>query len=344
MTECQRCGGKSADAFLCGRCCQAIDSQLRELPWWQERLTETAQGRTRMTDNGGRKSAARKDLDGAKPEAAYIELLPGCKHGKDDDCDCDLSRARRARAQAALAHALATGRVNAKASQLLAEIADQLSYWVRTLCESRGIPVPQLPPGRTLGAPQAIWLAAHIQSIALSEDAGDFCADLEGRADVRDHKRRPSIFEQIEQVINRPIRFWPLGPCPAEVKGDEDGEDGQCGAELPRVPERTDEVTCRKCRTRHVVSRVLLIRKHEREGSPQTWRELCRYNADLPPEFQVPARTLRHWRQTGALIPCDATAEDPLYSWIDVRLLMLDSKRTSVTRRARRGRTDAPAC
>jgi hypothetical protein len=311
VTECRRCGGRAADAFLCQRCAETLRGWLRELPWWLERLTETAQGRTRMTDNGGRRSARRRDLDGDKELAACIEPLP-------DNPQHDLDKARRDRERAALAHALASGRINARASQLLGDIASGLGYWCRVLCEARGIAAPALAASHgAYGTTAVAWLAHNIAAVAQSEDAGDICTDVEG------------WLEDIAQTINRPVRWWPLGACPAETA------DGPCQAELPRVPEHTENVRCRDCGATHVVSRVLLIRKHEREGQPQTRRELVRYNADLPPEFQVPPRTLRDWLARGKLAPCGADPEgDPLYSWVDVRLLMFDSKHGSLRRRA----------
>ena len=51
-----------------------------------------------------------------------------------------------------------------------------------------------------------------------------------------------------------------------------------------------------------------------------TQRQLVRYNRDLPPEFQVPPRTLAHWLATGRLLACGEDDGDPLYSWIDVRV------------------------
>ena len=301
MSDCQRCGGRANDAFLCGKCVDTLRAQLRELPWWLERLTETALGMTKMTDNGGRRSARRKDIDGDATIASCIETLPT---NKDDDLD----QARREREHAAMAHALAAGRINAKASELLAEVADGLGFWMRVILEYRGLNPPPPRPSSSHGAGRAIWLAHNVRSIAQSEGAGDICTDVEG------------WLHDIAKAINRPVRFWPLGACPAETT------EGPCEAELPRVPEHTEEVSCRDCGARHVVSRVLLIRKHEREGKPQKRRELVRYNGDLPPEFQVPPRTLRHWLTTGVLPPCAFDGEDPLYSWVDVRLLMLDRK------------------
>ena len=300
MTECRRCGGK-ANTFLCPRCVTKVDTGLRELPWLLRCLTETATGQTRMSDNGGRRSARRRDLDGDRELAACIEPLPPNKDG-------NLERARREREQHALAHALASGRIDARASQLLGEVADGLGFWCRVICEQRGIAYTPTP-SRDYGASHAAWLALHVQAIALSEEADDIASDVERWA------------EEITTVINRPVRYWPLGKCPAETT------DGPCEAELPRVPEHTEEVRCRSCRSVHSVARVLVIRKHEREGEPQTWKSLRKYNRDLPPEFQVPERTLRDWLARGRLAPCGANPEgDPLYSWMDVRLLALDKR------------------
>jgi hypothetical protein len=43
-------------------------------------------------------------------------------------------------------------------------------------------------------------------------------------------------------------------------------------------------------------------------------RELTRYNKELPPEFQIPPRTLQHWLDSGRLAACMEIAGDPLYA------------------------------
>lgn len=325
MTECQRCGGR-AELFLCPRCVNTLEKQLSELPWWLGRLTETAHGRVRMSDNGGRRSARRRDLDGDTELAACIEILPNNRDG-------DLEKARRDREKRALAHALATGRINARASELLGQVADGLAYWVRVLCEARGLPSPAAAgASRIYGGIWTLWLRENVGAIAASEDAADIVSDVEG------------WLGDIARVVNRPLRWWSLGDCPADVRVEGPAQHGKpdptapCNAELPRVPERTEHVTCRECGTRQTVMRVLMLRKYAVEhGEPQTRKELVRYNRELPTEFQVPARTLRDWLDRGALAPCDLTDEgDPLYSWVDVRLLMLESKHASVNRRAAR--------
>jgi hypothetical protein len=299
MTECTRCGAKANNSFLCRNCVTTAQTTLADLPWWLNRLTETAVGQTRMTDNAGRKSARRKDLDGDTDLAACIELLP-----KADDLD----KARRARQDAALTHALATGGVNARASQLLATIADSLNYWCRVLCEIRGLNYTPSPLPHALGANHARWLRVNIGAIAGCEDAADIVGDIEGH------------LEDIVKVVNRPVRWWHLGPCPGWR------DDQPCLTQL-RVPEESEEVHCRRCKNTHTVQLLLLARKAEAEQKHMTKRELTRYNRELPPEFQIPPRTLQHWLDSGRLAACLELAGDPLYSWMDVRLLMLNTKR-----------------
>ena len=71
MTDCTRCGAKANNSFLCRNCVTTAQTTLADLPWWLNRLTEAAVGQTRMTDNAGRKSARRKDLDGDAELAAH---------------------------------------------------------------------------------------------------------------------------------------------------------------------------------------------------------------------------------------------------------------------------------
>ena len=205
-----------------------------------------------MSDNAGRKSAPRKDLDGDAELASCIEQLPS---------DDDLDKARRKRQQLALAHALATGGINARASELLAEIADSLSFWCRVLCEQRGIDYHPRPSGRALGVNHAQWLAAHIDSIAACGDAADITADILGR----DRKRRGMI-EQIQQVVNRPRRWWQLGDCPTPIRVEGPPRQGTSAAHHPvrrrtAGPEDATRIRCPDCRALHNVHRLLWARK-----------------------------------------------------------------------------------
>lgn len=301
MTECRRCGG-TAQLFLCPRCVEHVRRLLAEMPWWLHRLTETAVGQTRMSDNGGRKSAPKAGLDGDADLASYIEPLPP---NKDDDLD----KSRKAREKAALAHALATGGINARASELLGEIADSLAYWAHTLCDERGMTYD--PPAIVnrpcaYGQKHAEWLRANVWAIASSESADDIAADIERHA------------AEIVRVVNRPIRIWYLGECPTW----DDTRNAACGVRL-RAPEHSIETYCPRCHVTHNVHRLFLARIDEVERDRRTFEQLVKFNRELPAEFQVALRTLQNWRQTGALKIRGHLNGEPLYSWADVKRLQL---------------------
>ena len=311
VTDCRRCGGKASGAFLCARCTRELGKTLAELPWWLHRLTEAALGQTRMADNGGRKSARRNGLDGDAPLASCIELLPN---------EDDLDKARRQREQAALRHALAAGGVNARASELLAEITDSLAYWCRVLCDERGMAYePWVVRHRpsALGQNHAEWLRAHLHTITQSESVDDIAGDVDSHA------------EEIVKVVNRPIRFWYLGECQTW----DDKRNGACGMHL-RAPEQSIEIYCPRCHVTHNVNRLFLARIDEVERDRRTFDQLVKFNRELPVEYQVSPRTLRHWRQTGALKPRSVHDGEPLYSWADVKRLIRGKPQRQRTGRA----------
>ena len=317
MTKCQRCDAKSPNAFLCQRCERTIAGLLADMPWWLNRLVETATGQTRMADTGGRRSARRKDLDGETPLAECIERFP-------DDTETDLDKARAARAKAALAHALAAGRVNAKASELLGAIDDSLRYWVKELCDSRGVPYTRSPLARATapGSEYATWLRVHVASISASELAGDIAMDIETHLD------------DIVAAVNRPVHVMFLGACPTWIED----RNTTCGRRL-RAPQDAIEVHCRACAATHNVNRLLMGQLSDAKREPVAFDELVRINSCLPDGYGIPARTLRWWRQSDALKPRGWLRADghrgitrhnpddvPLYSWSDVEKLR-DSKR-----------------
>lgn len=299
MTECQRCGARS-QMFLCAKCERLTRDLLMELPWWLDRLTEAAVGQTRMGDNAGRKSARRKDLDGEAELASCIELLPN---------EDDLDKARKAREKAALAHALAAGGVNAKASELLGEIADSLRYWIKVLCDARGqhYQAVQAPNAISHGAKEAIWLAMYVGAISASEDAADILGDIETHHD------------DIVRVVNRPVRIVYFGRCPTWIEDD----NRACGVPL-RTPDDSVEVYCPRCRRTHNCNRLLLERMDEAERAHLTFDQILRINLDQPPDWQISPRTLRNWKATGMLRPRSHNADGvALYAWGDVKRLQL---------------------
>ena len=313
MSECRSCGGR-ATVFLCHPCEKRLGRDLADLPWWLERLTEAALGQTRMSDNGGRRSAARRDLDGETPLAECIATLP--------DGEPDLAKAQHARHQAALSKALAAGGINHRASRLLAEIADSLGYWVRVLCESHG--VIYIPPvSATHGGDFAAWLAVHVSAISGSEDAGTISDEVQ------------THIADIVQCVNRPIPVRTLGRCPTWV------ESAQCGQPL-RAPADLDEVKCRACKTIHAVNRLMLQTMTELGDRHFTAAELATACRRLPEEFRVTDRTLRRWRRLGLLRPVGwrrggpagrrvptwhSDADEPEYAWADIEALRTRDRR-----------------
>lgn len=325
QTQCQKCGGKSV-TFLCGKHTGQLRDTLAEFGWWLHRLTETETGQARLGTNGGRKTTRRDDLDGDADLWATLAPLPERMHTDQANDD---------RRKQALENALAAGGVNANAALLLASIADQLGYWCRVLCEARGL--TYTPPAirnrpSAYGQNHALWLWANVDAIACSEDAGDIYRD------VRAFRR------QAEVAVNRPLRWLPLGGCPAEIRVEGPNVDGKahptapCGEKLRAHDEQAD-VRCPECRTLHSVAWLQLSRRSEAETQPRTFPELVKFNASQHEDWRVPRATLFRWRQVGMLEPCEHTDDgDPLYSWVDVELLRVARPQKAATGAAARVR------
>lgn len=306
MTECQRCGAKANNSFLCRSCGTLARRLLDELPWWLDRLQETALGQTRMSDNGGRKSARRQDLDGEKPLAECIEMFPNSKEE-------DLEKARRARQDAALAHALAAGGINAKASKLHADITGALAYWVRVLTETSHSAAQTPAWTAVIGPPPArvsiLWLRINLAAILAHPDAADIVGDIEIHQ------------ESLIECINRPVPTVILGPCPTWLEK----RNQECSVPLS-APRDDIEVQCPRCRTVHNCHRLQLLRTDgiTNGNTLVTFDQALTFNAEQPAQWQISPRTLRHWRTTGQLQPAAVNDNgQPLYSWPAIKLLHL---------------------
>lgn len=159
MTECTRCKAKS-DQFGCPRCTSRLRTMLAELPAWLSELEYTAAGQGKTGDPVRRAPRYRRPLDG---DAHPIALLP--KDGEEN-----LAKARHDREEAVLRDALARGRVNARASDLLDKAQAILFEWVRDLCETRGVDLPTFtdPPRPNAGPndPQPPWIDASTIHVA----------------------------------------------------------------------------------------------------------------------------------------------------------------------------------
>ena len=107
-----------------------------------------------------------------------------------------------------------------------------------------------------------------------------------------------------------------------------------------RAEEHSIETWCPRCHVTHNVNRLFLERVDEVERDRRTFDELVKFNKDLPAEYQVPLRTLQHWRQIGALKARAHNATEPLYSWADVKRLQRNRpqrQRTGATAHRRVG-------
>jgi hypothetical protein len=303
MTQCQHCAAKAHNAFLCPRCVTTLQTTLKDLPWWLDRLTESAIGHTRLGD-GGRRS----EPDGL---VRYTDATEG-----DERLERDVSQGRLS-----LDRALAAGGVNAKASRLLDEIGNMLTTWVRHLCEQRGIAIPgaerngdgpKLHSGNSYRAASR-WLLQNVSAIAADEGAGECLRDI------------TEALVRIEHAVNRPIPPRFIGPCPG---ADPEDDRRQCTTRLSARREAI-EVTCRRCKSTHnvetLIKRLLADVDHWRFS-----RDEVLLIMDTLDE-RVPSRTFRRWRAEGKVKPSGfrngtritisrhGEDDEPLYRLSDVR-------------------------
>lgn len=166
MTDCTRCGAKS-DTYGCPRCVSQLRKLLADLPWWLDQLEITATGRGKTVAPVRRTPRYRKPLDGdAHPVVAFPkDEYPSDAHALHD------------REQAVLRDALARGRVHARASDLAEKSRACLTEWVRDLCETRGLPLPNFDKPHTDAGPnagQAPWVDASTVHVAAG-NPGELC-------------------------------------------------------------------------------------------------------------------------------------------------------------------------
>lgn len=257
MTECTRCARKT-DLYLCSTCTGDLRKMLHELPWWIARLIETEIGQTRMGDLG-RKSKRRDVLHGDDDLAAHIEPFPRDSDQPATDKD------RRARQKMALRHALATGRINGRASEELQRVHNTLAWWIKDICTMRGAELPQLHTA----AGMARWLKNHCDAAAHQEDGMNLIADIE------------EVQKSIARVVNRPVAPLVIGPCVTDPAPDElldkrvraGDTSTRCNFRL-EVGQKTNSVKCPQCEQTHDVAEVLARNMDEADHMLVTVRDL----------------------------------------------------------------------
>lgn len=202
MTKCKRCE-RATDLFVCKACISELRKRLADLPWWLDRLTETAVGQANLGD-GARRGERRDVLHGDDTLVSHVEPFP-----RDKDTT-PTPRDHRDRHQSALWHALALGKVNGRASDELDRIGNALSTTIRDMCETRGIEVPEfrtrptpLPIGEPEGAapvvfdvdsaPPARAGACRRCFVALpSAVPGPLCDDCDGAPELQPSDEAPA--------------------------------------------------------------------------------------------------------------------------------------------------------
>lgn len=200
-------------------------------------------------------------------------------------------------------------RLNLRASELLDYTRSVLVEWIRDLCETRGVPVPHI----TVTAEMALWLARNVSAIA---------ADQGAKVCYREIRQ---IVGDIERVINRPVPWLPLGPCPTET-----GRRERCNYRL-EAPRGAKRVKCPQCEQTHEVGRLIETLICETEDYLFTMSELVGIILPAVREY-VPRRTLQHWAAHGKLQPHDyTTSGEPKYLLADVRRLRDEKPQTAKT-------------
>lgn len=310
MSECQNCT-RPTQLFLCGLCIQELRAMLAGLATRQ--ALDTATGRT-ITSTGY--------LEAVEDEA-HAQTRMSNNPGRTTSDEQPLQ-------------------VNLRASAILDDADDILDRWCKTIStmrQTRWIPVRCVPPGyigplrrgwRRLpagyiatSADKATWLAAHVRTIALHDQAGTCYTQIS------------RIIARIERTINRPRKRIFLGACPTWIDDDQ----RVCGRELD-APEGDIEVTCIDCGHTHNCKRLQLLLVNDMEREKVTAARILELNRVLPEEYRIPERTLRRWRRPGPhgeepklrargyQHPDGTTGhkrtlmrDEPLYLWSDVRKL-----------------------
>lgn len=300
--QCQACGARAVDAYLCRIHAADLRSNLAELAGafdpqtgratsgWIELLADAATGQVRMGDDGGRR--------------AHREPLG--LNGDDDVKQGDAAALQR--------KFLALGGVNAKASQLLEQIRGMLARWVLDICEQRGAtyePVRPVHPNLIgplrlhevrgvrfsgHGADLALWLQIHVAAIIVSEDAGLCFDEVQG------------AIASIKVAIDRPNPPRFIGPCPTllderqrhRLRATNQPDRHYCGHPL-RAKREAIEVTCEACGETRNVEREMQRLLARIDGYRFTRAEVIDVMAMLGEPLNE--RTLRRWRQHGKLKP-----------------------------------------
>lgn len=280
-TKCKRCD-RATDLFVCKACIVELRTRLADLPWWLDRLTETAVGQAHL----GERAPRRERHDGVHGDDSlysHVEPFPG-------DADAaPTAKDHQNRHRAALWHALALGRVNGRASDELDRIRNLLGTTIRDMCETRGLDTPRLSSAGAM----AKWLHNRADAVAHQDNGAQVCDEIE------------RICRTIVRIVNRPPEPMTLGPCITDPVSDdlinqriEQGDKAtRCSYALTARHESA-RVICPQCDGEYVARDVLTHNLAELDDRNATVRELV--DLVLPRLGEhVPVTTIKRWIQRG---------------------------------------------
>lgn len=311
--KCQRCERPST-LFLCNDCISSLKQLLVDMPWWLDRLAETAIGQARLGEPGrrGHRTGLEKYAD-PKPAIDGTDGTEGQRRLEVDLVDSKLT-----------ARLLAQGGVNAHASELFDEVNNMLGSWVRDVCERRGIwwvdadfigPLKANEERAVVRTAQACaaWLRERVSALAAAECAGESFQDIHNASD------------RMERAVNRPPPPKTCGPCPTPGEHTAKGfvisdVRAKCGTRL-EARANAVEVRCPVCKQTHNVEDLTTRLVNDMHYMSFTIRQLL--DVVLPrADEHIPRRTLYDWIAKGKL---KATGEDETgtarYQLADVRQL-----------------------
>jgi hypothetical protein len=321
MSKCRVCEGR-AQLWLCTVHESILRETLRDLPWWLARLGEAAVGNVHMSDNGRRGTHA-NELD---------EYTGRDGAGKLADA-LEAERFRRDKV-------LAAGRVNAKASRLYARARNEITTWVRHLCEKRGIdaPRPAWPPLKTvhldfIGPLPPGWLRVDHNAMPPDPTLGFYIRWLEKNAHaIAGDEAAEEIYNtfvdltaRIRRAVNRADPHTFCGPCPtllteaerAKLLADGGEDREECHIRL-YAPAKADHVTCPRCGLEYDVKELQAWCWDNSGDHSFTLVQLC--HTVLPPLGHVMKhRTLQRFVRDNRIMATGYRAHVPTYQLAQVR-------------------------
>lgn len=338
MTACGSCTAPT-EMYLCSRCCDELKELLGsllpsqaggktdagEVPVrWRngllDYLSSAAAGQARLGDGTRRVRSGPTRLDGDDPtDALYLKESGKLAGG---------GRFEIWQPKYTLNRLLATGRVNARASDLRVECFEAMRMWALHIAKTHQL---EITWRTTMG--YADFLHKHIHQVALDEDAGELLSRVRG------------LVRRIERTINRPEQPQECGLCPTIIDRGRKGR-SQCGTRLT-APRRAIQLECPTC---HITYNIERLKERLIDGSDE-WvltrsqiMQILPILSDMAGIDQgLPARTFDNWRadrritQLGWWRPGDpigvwhelqqTDGDRPTYRLADVRRLMAERPR-----------------